>query len=151
MVALDNFCWEDVRLHVIYTLSTKSPAALGFPVETIFNVLFSATDPSSPKLKGLKINVLDGAIGTPALLQSEFDEIWDNTVEVFKGDQSLKLPLHQGDAIHNATAYLTYVLKLTADDDFSPRTLLPLGSKEAEDVHFRSGQSPSISLCPGSP
>lgn len=40
--------------------------------------------------------------------------------------QQLKLPLHQGDAIHNATAYLTYVLKVTADDDFSPRVFHPL-------------------------
>lgn len=78
-----RFNWHDVKSYIVHRLSPNAPAALGYPVEAIFNVFFGATDQSDSNVVGLNVNLLDGPSGTLALSRKEFDEIWDRAVDFF--------------------------------------------------------------------
>lgn len=102
---LDGMKWDDVRSSVIFHLSSRAPAALGFPVESILNAFFGATDSSGPRFSGLNINLLDNAHGVPALSKSEYNEIWDWAVSFYR--------LHQNDPSVSLLTFLIERIQLT--------------------------------------
>ncbi|GAA5904163.1 uncharacterized protein JCM6883_002097 [Sporobolomyces salmoneus] len=125
MVSLKHFRWTKVRSFIVYSHSSKAPAALGFASETMFNVLFDSTDTTDTRLKGLNVNLLDGLAGIPALSEVEVVDIFRRAKEYFENNPEVSLPSNRSAAVHDPSL-MFYRNEITNDPDISASTLFAL-------------------------